>query len=148
MIFTDKTCQRCNCTYMPTGRNSKFCEPCKVIHRREKAAIDQQAYRVRNMLIKNPGVGSGGSQKKGTESPYYKHGLGCDFQDVRKQIKDEVRYCEKCNKDLLEVSRYHWCLHHIDHDRTNNVRSNFQLLCKRCHQMEHDCHKAFGTRRD
>ena len=32
-------------------------------------------------------------------------------------------------------------VHHKDHNRKNNVESNFELLCKRCHQVEHECWK-------
>jgi hypothetical protein len=29
--------------------------------------------------------------------------------------------------------------HHIDHDRSNNVAENLRPMCKRCHQLEHNC---------
>jgi hypothetical protein len=44
---------------------------------------------------------------------------------------------------LISVGKYEWVVHHRDHDRSNNVDENFELLCKRCHQIEHECHKAF-----
>ena len=148
MIFKDKNCTICGNTYTPTGRCSKFCSICIVKHKKEKAAIDQMAYRIRKGITKNPGIGSGGSQLKGKDSPYYKNGIGSDFSAIRKKIKTERRYCEKCSKDLKDASHYQWCTHHIDHDRTNNTESNFMLLCKRCHQIEHECHKSFGTCND
>jgi hypothetical protein len=147
-ILKDRNCLICNIIYTPTGSCSKHCETCAKHYKRTKAAADQQAYRIRNGLIKNPGVGSGNGAGKGKDHHSYVNGLGCDFQNVRKRIKEERRYCQKCDKDLIDATRYHWCIHHIDHDRTNNVETNFQLLCKRCHQIEHECHKAFGTRND
>lgn len=147
-MIKNKNCLICSTEYTPTGRCSKYCKSCSDAKWKSKQAEYQQAYRIRNGLIKNPGIGSGNGAGKGKEHHSYVNGLGCDFQDVRKKIKEERRYCEKCNKDLIEATRYHWCIHHIDHDRTNNVETNFELLCKRCHQIEHDCHKAFGTRND
>lgn len=32
-------------------------------------------------------------------------------------------------------------MHHKDHNRKNNREENFELLCKRCHQVEHECWK-------
>lgn len=147
MIKT-KTCLRCNANYQTSANNSKRCEACLPIHKRERAAIDQQAYRVKHGLIQKPGVGKGGNTKKGEEHHSFTTGVGCNFQNVRRKMKEERRYCESCQKDLIEATRYQWCVHHIDHDRTNNVEANFQLLCKRCHQIEHECHKAFGTCND
>src|ERR1035438_35744 len=92
MIFKDKNCTICGSTYTPTGRCSKFCQACVVEHRRQKAAEDQQAYRIRKGLTKNPGVGSGNSQPKGKDSPYYKNGIGCDYSTMRSKIKLERRY--------------------------------------------------------
>ena len=143
MIFKDKNCVICNNVYTPTGRCSKYCPDCKdeqwrIVQNKAKHRCD-----VRKGKIKNPGVGSGGAQPKGKESPYYKTGIGCDFSAIRAKIKQERRYCEHCGKDLIDATHYQWCSHHIDHDRINNDESNVALLCKRCHQIEHECHKAF-----
>jgi 5-methylcytosine-specific restriction endonuclease McrA len=40
---------------------------------------------------------------------------------------------------LLNVNSKQWVVHHRDHNHANNVDSNFELLCKSCHQKEHDC---------
>lgn len=144
----DKSCSKCTLMFTPTGSNTKMCEPCREVYRREVDTAYQYAWKLKKGLIKNPGVGKGGMVKSGKEHHSYVNGLGCDFQDKRKQIKEERGCCERCGKDLRAVSRYHWCLHHRDHDRTNNVESNFELLCKRCHQIEHECYKALGTCND
>jgi len=148
VIFKDKNCSKCGNAYTPTGRCSKFCVECGVIHRREKAAADQQAYRIRHGLIQNPGIGSGNAQGRGENHHSFTNGLGCNFQNVRRKIKLDRRYCERCHVDLITATSYKWCIHHKDHDRTNNTESNFELLCKSCHQIEHECHKAFGTCND
>ena len=145
MKFKDKTCLICSEVYSPTGRCSKYCKPCAKAKWKDKAKEYTQAYRIRKGLIEKPGVGKGGNVKRGELHHSFKSGIGCNFQNVRREIKDRKRFCERCNKDLLEVTRYEWCLHHIDHDRSNNIESNFELLCKRCHQIEHECHKAFGN---
>ncbi len=103
-------------------------------YRRRKAEAEGRSHRV--------DIGKGGGQMKGKDSPSYKNGIKY-FHDNAKRIKDERRCCEECGKDLSTANRYQWCVHHIDHDRTNNDDSNFQLLCKRCHQIEHECWKAF-----
>lgn len=147
-IFKDKKCTICNEDYTPVGPSSRYCLECGIEYKRKQACMATQKHRVKNGTIKNPGVGSGNAQGLGKDHHSYTTGIGCNFQDIRKKIKEERRYCETCHKDLKDATRYTWCVHHIDHDRTNNIDSNFQLLCKRCHQIEHECHKAFGTCND
>jgi hypothetical protein len=141
--FKDKVCTICNKPYTPIGSSSKYCKPCGDKYKRVKMCEHQQAYKIRKGLIKNPGVGSGKAQGFGKEHHSYTTGIGCTFQDGRHKIKEDRRYCERCNEDLINATRHTWCLHHKDHDRTNNVEENFELLCKRCHQVEHDCQEAF-----
>lgn len=144
----DKNCQMCGNIYSPTGSCSKFCDACRPESLRLLAIKGTRDYRIRNGLIQIPGVGKGGNAMKGIQDSSYKTGIAY-FQNSRKRIKDERRYCERCKKDLLEATRYHWVVHHRDHDRTHNIDENFELLCKRCHQLEHNCHLAFnGTRND
>ena len=147
-ILKDKRCPSCDNIFSPTGSNTKLCVECRRIDRREKDTVYQYQYKLKNGQIANPGVGKGGMIRPGKDHPSYKNGIGSNFQNQRRRIKEERRYCNRCNKDLLEATRYQWCIHHIDHDRTNNVQSNFELLCKRCHQIEHECQKAFGTCND
>lgn len=75
---------------------------------------------------------------RGKESPCYKTGIGFFFA-YRRSLKGKPKFCNRCGKDLTNANRYTWCLHHIDHDRTHNTIDNFELLCKRCHQLEHSC---------
>lgn len=140
----NKICKECDVPFLGTGPTAKFCEPCAEIKRKEAELRGSYNHKLRKGLIKNPGVGKGGNQGSGSEHHSFKNGLGCNFQSQRRRIKEERRYCERCSKDLLEATRYEWCIHHKDHDRSNNVDSNFELLCKKCHQVEHDCHLAFS----
>jgi hypothetical protein len=140
MNFKEKECTVCKVIYLPTGRCSKYCSSCKEVKYKEMQKRGQDTYnRKRGRAV---GVGSGGTTGSGKDNPYYKNGIGI-FHKIKGKIKEERRYCERCNKDLKEATRHYWCLHHKDHDRTNNDVSNFELLCKRCHQIEHECFKAF-----
>lgn len=143
----DKICEMCSESYTPTGSCSKVCEKCRPEARRALARKGTQDYRIRHGLVEKPGVGKGGNVKHGKEHHSYKTGIGKFHQDTHR-IRAERKCCERCEKDLMEVGRYEWCVHHIDHDRTNNVDENYELLCKRCHQIEHDCHLAFSKTRN
>jgi len=52
------------------------------------------------------------------------------FNEYSKHKKD---HCEKCNSNEKLL------VHHLDNNMSNNVISNLQTLCKRCHQIEHQC---------
>ena len=141
-IFKLKPCKVCGRLFQPYAPCNQYCPECIPIkiQRQKEAWARNQSHR-RLLAGKPVGCGRGGSNKKGKESPCYKNGIGF-FHKISKQIRDEVRFCERCGKDLKDAGRYHWCVHHIDHNRQNNVRENFMLLCKRCHQLEHDCISA------
>jgi len=67
------------------------------------------------------------------------------YETVRSEIREAVRYCERCAADLINAKPHGWCVHHRDHNHFNNERSNLELLCKRCHQVEHECWRAFES---
>lgn len=146
--MTKRQCTLCNNEFDPLGKSFKSCAECRSLPAKEIARRRSYAHKLKNGQISNPGVGKGGMIRPGKDHPSYKTGIACDFNNVVRRIKEERRYCEKCSKDLKDATRYYWCVHHKDHDRTNNVESNFELLCKRCHQIEHECHLAFGKRND
>lgn len=139
-------CRICGVCELKTGRNQKVClsESCQ----REDSRIRTQEYRRRKAIKENRldrvDIGRGGGQPEGVNSKFYKTGIA-KFHKLAPKIRKERRFCERCRKDLLEVNRYEWCVHHRDHDRTNNDVGNFELLCKRCHQIEHECWEAFET---
>lgn len=143
--FSNRNCTSCNSEYTPTGPAARFCPSCAEAKRKEAACRGSQNHRIKYGLVQNPGVGKGGANKKGVEDGQYKTGI-VYFMKNRRRIKDERRYCERCRLDLENATRYGWVIHHIDHNRANNVDSNFELLCKRCHQLEHDCEDAFLSR--
>lgn len=140
----------CGEEFIPTGQNQKYCtKDCQKEYNKFKANISL----VKHLLKKgvHVGVGKGGRVGKGKDNPAYKHGFGCCL-NRRKETKDRIRYCRDCGKDLIEATHYQWVIHHIDHNKYNNPEdgSNWTLLCKRCHQIEHKCWNAFegATTRD
>lgn len=139
-ILKSKKCNDCENDYVPTGSNQPRCPECMIIHRRESGRIRMQEFR-RTKGVK-VGSGKGGNNASGEEDSQYSSGRSY-FHKIRFQIKLDVRYCQNCDKDLLNATRYFWCVHHIDHNPRNNSRENLKLLCKRCHQIEHNCSDAF-----
>ena len=80
------------------------------------------------------------SHQKGVLSPFYKTGI-INFIRYRESLKGQRKSCNRCQKDLTNVSQYEWVVHHKNHDRNCNTGANFEILCKRCHQLEHSCAK-------
>lgn len=120
-------------------RKSKYC--CKACHDKVKAEYAMsQRIKAGDPTV---GLGKGGSNKRHSEHKQFKSGMG-NFYKLRKQLREIVHNCNRCNKDLSNANRYEWCVHHKDHDRANNVLDNFEMLCKQCHQIEHECWKAFN----
>lgn len=133
-----KKCAICGGKLPP--RRSKYCS--QQCQRKKNADYAMQ----RRTLEGDPtvGLGKGGSNLKGKDHAQFSSGMG-NFYALRKQLREEIKHCQRCNLDLTLATRYEWCVHHIDHDRTNNVLDNFEMLCKRCHQVEHECWKAFNN---
>jgi hypothetical protein len=139
-----KECKTCGCAFTATGPAGKYCPSCWTAgedDRKRKNRAATAAWCARNGKIKKPGSGKGGNVAKGSDNPHYKHGWYIADR-LRPQIKARG-YCERCTKDLREVNRWMWVVHHRDHNHANNVIENLELLCKRCHQIEHECHTAF-----
>ena len=120
-------------------RKSKYCS--RACHNRKNAlyALSKRTAEGDQTV----GLGKGGSNKEGQDNKHYVNGMG-QFNKIRQYMRESIKHCQTCHKDLTDVSRYEWCVHHIDHDRTNNVEGNFEMLCKRCHQIEHECWLAFN----
>lgn len=131
-------CIDCDTEFPRTGRNQKRCTECNRVNNRGKS----YRHRVASGSIKKPGVGKGGGQGKGPSHHSYRNGIGA-FLKARREYKERLNACERCHTSLAAADRYGWCLHHRDHDRNNNPLdgSNWELLCKRCHQNHHHPHR-------
>ena len=134
-MLNDKLCSRCEMQYTPTGRAQKYCPACQQVRADEvrQANKERQERKRRERGCK---VGRGAPA--GEAHPNYKHGFYV-AQTQARRILEERQDCERCGKHLLGVSKWHWCMHHKDHNHANHEESNLELLCKRCHQLEHQC---------
>lgn len=142
-----KQCKICGCDFIGTGPAAMYCD----VHKAERAEHwkkynREQVARVRaaNGKIQKPGVGKGGNPNLLKKNPNYKHGFYV-AERQRREIKQRG-FCERCGKDLRNADRWSWCVHHKDHNHCNHDYDNLELLCKRCHQIEHDCFRAFSKR--
>lgn len=135
--FKIKNCKNCNTVYQSTGPAAKYCVSCSLQSHKDCEKRGTIKYRIKNNMGQI-GVGKGGANLRFEQDNQFKTGI-CYFQKNRRRIKAERKKCERCSKFLLDAGKGQWCVHHKDHNRSNNVDSNFELLCKKCHQLEHNC---------
>ena len=91
------------------------------------------------------GKGSGSNTGTGETNHMYKHGI-CVFRRWAKEKLKQLSYCcERCGQVIDASARGSWAGHHKDHNRQNNTKDNLEVLCKRCHQIEHECWRAFQS---
>lgn len=119
MKFVSKTpviCAKCGDKAERNSNVQKYCDDCGDI--RKKSYNKDAAAKKRGLKL---------SYTKSSKQNGFKDGIG-----IYRQLKDK-KFCTKCKsqKNLL--------IHHKDEDRTNNHPSNLEVLCKRCHQVEHQC---------
>jgi len=142
--FAEKNCQVCGKAYQPTGSCSKYCIDCAKQIQKQRVRTASYNHAVKTGKIKQPGIGSGSTTGHGEDNHMYKDGLYTTIRVTGPRLHKERRFCEACGKDLKnEKNRHKVCIHHIDHDRTNNAIENLMLLCKACHQSYHKIHKTF-----
>lgn len=135
--YTDKICKRCGIIYTPTGRSQRFCPACGKIRQRE--SVDR--YRKNHGAA--VGIGSGNLQDK-ERNHQWKGGVASYTKLKISSLSQENYVCERCHKDLSHFIQNkkcyaQWVVHHKDYNQDNNTIDNLELLCKRCHQLEHDC---------
>ncbi len=56
------------------------------------------------------------------------------YRELMLRNDKKAHECERCHIDDLRVL----VVHHIDHNRKNNVLSNLKWLCRNCHYIEHN----------
>ena len=131
-----KICIRCNTEYKPTGNSQKYCLDCKDIVLKENSKTRSYKYAVKIGRIKNPGVGSGNSQKELENHHSWVNGIG----SYRKIAFKTYGYnCNRCGVDVRTLRPYQYSVHHKNRNRNDNSAENLEVLCKSCHQVEHDC---------
>ncbi len=128
-----KHCKNCGIEFEIKGPASKYCSKCGEVKKKESQKRGADKYRAK---FQKMGVGSGNNQGRGKTHHSYKTGIGT-FRWLAQENKEP--FCERCKCELDFSNSYKWCVHHKDHNRHNNELENLELLCKRCHQLEHKC---------
>jgi len=122
-------CIKCSNVIIGKYRNAKYCsDKCRDAYRSYKWAV-------KTGKIKTPGIGSGGNQWGANNHQYTgKSGVG----GCMRAMRELPNVCNRCGaKEKLLA-------HHIDHNRQNNELSNFEILCKKCHQAHHTIRDSQG----
>jgi 5-methylcytosine-specific restriction endonuclease McrA len=88
------------------------------------------------------GKGSGSATGFEKANHMYSHGRSVFRRWAQERLKELSYCCERCGNKIDASVRGTWAGHHKDHNSTNNVRENLEVLCKRCHQVEHKCWQA------
>ena len=125
MKHAPKVCLGCHEIFTPTGCNSKFCLECAAL---------RTAWS-RKVSISKTGAGSGGKNLGKATRHNYRY-----FYATRLYIKQHG-LCKHCLESFLESELV---IHHKDANRNNNVETNLELVCRQCHQIEHECWLAFS----
>lgn len=114
--YDPRICARCERHYAPSGPRQKYCSECERIVTKETMHNNHKKRYVRK-----------GYNQTGTANNNWKGGEG-----IYRRLKP-VEKCERCG------STEHLLVHHRDGNRRNNAPENLEGLCKRCHQIHHDC---------
>lgn len=131
-----KSCMSCGVEFQQRGHNHKRCDSCARVNNLANMAAWNKKHAV-------SGAGSGSNTGIGKDNHMYKHGQ-CVFRRwAREKLQELNNSCERCGKTIEVSKRGSWAGHHKDHDRSNNIKDNLEVLCKRCHQVHHECWTAF-----
>lgn len=128
-----KLCSDCLVEFVVRGQNHKRCDQCA----KKNNLLKMRKWRIENVVT---GEGSGG--KPGALNGAYRHGICTMRRWAKERLASLNNCCERCG-NLIDVSlKGTWAGHHKDHNRLNNIPENLEVLCKRCHQVEHECWRA------
>lgn len=132
----DKVCVDCGSSYKATGPAAKYCESCAA----QRKELEKKKKRIRaEKRRRKKGCRIGRGALPGDQHPMYKHGYYVAQTQARWYKHLAEHTCERCGKDLEHVNKWQWVVHHKDHDHSNHDINNLELLCKSCHQKEHNC---------
>ena len=133
----NRVCVYCGSVYKPTGPAQKNCLDCKrkIDNLDRQVSLDIARFKKFGTY---EGIGQGNSQGWGELHHSYSSGW-CFFKRTRRELLVDIGKCERCGKVVQDDNKPYFCLHHKDHNRSNNTRGNFELLCRRCHQLHHGC---------
>lgn len=123
-----KQCERCGEVFVPRSNNVRFCDTCKQELKR--------LHNLRKPILRCPCCGGyyirkGNNQKR------------CEFCRSKKMTANNHRtiafenlphVCNHCGK-IVSLTTSH--VHHKDRNPRNNTLENLEILCVRCHRLEH-----------
>lgn len=124
-MFKVKVCSICGKEFQPTSGVQKVCAECKPAYKKAQMHKYYEAHYEQKGSYK-------WEMPKGKASPSYKDGIGV-FTKIA--FDAYPPYCNRCK------STVHLCVHHKDRNRHNNDVANLEILCKSCHQKEHEAAK-------
>jgi 5-methylcytosine-specific restriction endonuclease McrA len=108
----------------------KICPECNKKFHVPKCNYETSTFCSRSCLGKHNSKTRKGNWQMGKNNPMYKNGIGI-FQ--RLAYETYPKQCSICG------SVKNLCVHHKDKDRTNNLITNLQIVCKKCHNtVVHD----------
>lgn len=134
-------CEKCGVPFVPKSHNARFCCDCRKVHEREKAY--ENWVKRGKPQYKFTGTGKGYNQS-GLNNGNYRNGTGVDW--YHEAIKVLPECCNRCGAvdDGMHGFMRYLVLHHKDGNHENNDPSNWEILCKRCHQLHHSKRGADG----
>jgi hypothetical protein len=134
-IGKEKSCKECSNIFLTKGPASLYCDICAPIILKSKIKLSRDKTNISKGI--KIGIGSGNFFGKYNKNhPSYKNGITW-YRDLI--LNTGLNTCQRC-MEVIDFSNSHkWCVHHIDHNRANNNVNNLELLCKKCHQLEHNC---------
>lgn len=120
-----KICGVCEKEYLPTSNRQKYCTDCK---KNISKQWDRTKYKRRYVKKGYNQKGENNNNWGGGTPPYYK----------RIAYEAYGKVCNRCGSEDDIV------VHHKDRNRKNNDINNLEVLCKKCHQHEHECWNNLG----
>lgn len=114
-----KHCQRCSKPFHPTGANCKRCPKC-----RREYELEARRERWHRTYVKK------GYNQKGPNNNAWKGGRSPQYYQKVAALLPPT--CARCGTSAVLV-------HHKDENRSNSDLSNLERMCKRCHQLIHEC---------
>lgn len=149
-------CERCHGLFVPRSPRTRFCEDCQGLHEKEKAREryiiggrkQTSAHNWKRINGKKVYIPVGQYNQSGKNNNHYKNGSGIDwFKEALKVLPEKCNRCGKTEEELKkETGSSIRCLllHHKDGVHTNNTPSNWEILCKSCHQNHHSVRGTDG----
>lgn len=116
----EKSCDTCHKPFIPTGANCKRCPACRRIRH-----VEYCKERWHSTYIKK------GYNQKGSSNNAWKGGSSPAYYR-RKATEEYGTMCVRCSAPAVLV-------HHKNGNKRDSSAQNLEVLCKRCHQLQHTC---------